>query len=148
MWETYVMGNTLMLMAGLRRLRLDYKLPIRTVKEPRLLEKAISYIDIHYREKITLTDMANHCFVSESTISHSFQYKMGANFSRYLTQRRLIASKELILLDVPLEEAGKAVGFADYSAFYRAFKRENGISARQYKELSLGRFFVEGNREP
>ncbi len=146
-WETYVLGNTLMIMSELRRCGADHTNAFRRTKEPRLLEKAVSYIDSHYQEKITLADIANHCFVSESTISHAFQQKMGISFSRYLTQRRLIASKERICSDMPFEEISKAVGFSDYSAFYRAFKRENGISPRQYKELSLGCFSEEGTIE-
>ncbi len=146
-WEAYVLGNTLVIMAELRRCGADQSPGFRRAKELRLLEKAISYIDSHYREKITLAEIANHCFVSESTISHAFQQKMGTSFSRYLTKRRLIASKELIRSDMPLEQISKIVGFTDYSAFYRAFKRENSISPRQYKELLLRQSAEEGRTE-
>ena len=34
-----------------------------------------------------------------------------------------------------LELLGEKVGFSDYSTFYRAFKKEFGISPREYKNL-------------
>ena len=34
-----------------------------------------------------------------------------------------------------MEEAALSCGFCDYSAFYRAFKKEYGISPREYKIL-------------
>ena len=34
-----------------------------------------------------------------------------------------------------MEETALECGFCDYSAFYRAFKKEYGISPREYKIL-------------
>lgn len=48
---------------------------------------------------------------------------------------RLIAAKALIQEGALLETVGQDVGFADYSTFYRAFKKEYGISPRQYRRL-------------
>ena len=42
---------------------------------------------------------------------------------------------ELTSEGLTLEEVSHAVGFADYSSFYRAFKKEYGITPRQYTQL-------------
>ena len=60
---------------------------------------------------------------------------MGVSFYRCVTQRRLIAAKALITEGNPLEQVAEMTGFGDYSAFYRAFKQEYGISPRQYRNL-------------
>ena len=60
---------------------------------------------------------------------------MGVSFHQCLTQRRLIEAKRLIARDVMLEDVGQSVGFSDYSTYYRAFKKEFGISPRQYRIL-------------
>jgi AraC-like DNA-binding protein len=60
---------------------------------------------------------------------------MGVSFYRCVTQRRLISAKSLIEQEIPLEDVGRRVGFSDYSTFYRAFKKEFGISPRQYRKL-------------
>lgn len=60
---------------------------------------------------------------------------MRVSFYRYVTQRRLIAAKSLILQNLPMEDVAVQSGFSDYSSFYRAFKQEFGISPRQYRNL-------------
>ena len=61
-----------------------------------------------------------------------FHNEMGVSFYRCLTQLRLIHAKSLIAEGVPMSDVGQQVGFADYSTFYRAFKKEYGISPQQY----------------
>lgn len=60
---------------------------------------------------------------------------MGISFHQCLTQRRLIAAKALIQEGTLLETVGQDVGFADYSTFYRAFRKAYSISPRQYRRL-------------
>ena len=86
-------------------------------------------------EKITLEDTAKHFYVSVSTITQLFRQKMGTSFYHCVTQQRLISAKALIGEGKALEDVSRAVGFADYSTFYRAFKQEFGISPRQYRKL-------------
>ena len=47
------------------------------------------------------------------------------------------AAKALIESGIPMENVGHLVGFTDYSAFYRAFRQEYGISPRQYRNRCL-----------
>ena len=60
---------------------------------------------------------------------------MDVSFYRYVTQRRVIAAKVLILNGEPLESIGEQVGFVDYSTFYRAFRQAFSISPMQFKKL-------------
>jgi len=60
---------------------------------------------------------------------------MKVSFYHFVTQRRLISAKTLILDGVSAETASAKVGFGDYSTFYRAFKREYGISPMEYRKL-------------
>ena len=74
-------------------------------------------------------------YVSSSTVSHLFKQRLGVSFYRYVTQRRLIAAKNLIQKGVLMENVAAKTGFADYSGFYRAFRKEYGVSPRQYRTL-------------
>ena len=65
---------------------------------------------------------------------------MGVSFYHCVTQRRLIAAKSLIERGTNLEVVSHQVGFADYSTFYRAFKKEYGISPRQYRKLQAAEY--------
>lgn len=138
-WESFLAGNTLVLLTLLARaLSGQDGAPLARAEEPELLELVLAYIEAHLGEQITLTDTARSFLVSESKISQIFRQKLGTSFYRCVTQRRLIAAKSLIVQGLPLNEVNERVGFADYSAFFRAFKREYGIAPSQFRELQAG----------
>ena len=134
-WEMAVTGNTLALLTHLKRAFLDTDTIPPKAEKPELLDQAIGYIETNLSKKLSLESAARALFVSPSTVSQTFRSKMGTSFYRWVTQRRLIAAKALIAEDIPLESVGAQVGFSDHSVFYRAFRKEYGISPRQYRHL-------------
>ncbi len=137
-WELALIGNTLELLTNL--IRASYDHPAVTVprKKTELLDRVVAYIQNNLADKITLADTAQRFYVSESTISHAFQKELGVSFYRFVTQCRLIAAKQQILQGVPIETVSHQVGFSCYSAFYRAFRQEYGISPKQFSGLPKG----------
>ena len=139
-WEACVAGNTMVLLTLLARaLSGGDSAPLASAERPELLERVFAYIEAHLGEPITLADTARHFWVSESKISQTFRQKLGVSFYRCVTQRRLIAAKSLIVQGAPLNTVNERVGFADYSAFFRAFKREYGVAPSQFRALQAGR---------
>lgn len=134
-WEAFVIANTVQLIVHLRRAIIEKTAKSMRAEKPELLDQVIAYIENHLSEKITLSDVAHHFWVSQSTISQTFRSKLGISFHRCVTQQRLIAAKALILENMPLEEVSERVGFSDYSTFYRAFRQEFGVSPRQFRRL-------------
>lgn len=134
-WETAVLGNTLTILAHLKRAYIERSTGTMKAEKPELLDRITAYIEAHYSEHVTVNELARRFYVSDSTISHLFKQKMGVSLYHYVTQRRLISAKNMITEGVTLEQVATRVGFSDYSAFYRAFKQEYGISPRQYRTL-------------
>jgi len=134
-WELVVTGMAMTFMAHLKRAFLDGDTVSVSAEKPDLLERVIADIEDNLSNKITLSSTAQRFYVSESTISQTFRKKMGVSFYRFVTQRRLIAAKQMILDGFPLDSVSEQSGFGDYSAFYRAFKREYGISPQKYRTL-------------
>lgn len=134
-WQVALYGNTMQLLALFWRAMSEPQNRPPKTEKPELLDKVVSYIENHLHEKITLADTASRFYVSESTIGQTFQKKMHVSFYHYVTQRRLIAAKSMILEENNLDILSEKVGFTDYSTFYRAFKKEFGISPREYRNL-------------
>lgn len=133
-WNACVYGNTLELVTMLYRATVDKKSMHLESEKPELLENILSFIEANLTEKLSLDDTGRRFFISRSTISNTFRKEMGISFYQHVTQRRLVAAKNKILENLPLETIAGEVGFSDYSSFYRAFKNEYGISPRQFKE--------------
>lgn len=95
------------------------------------------YIYTHLSEKITLEQTARELLVSKSTITNLFRDYFGVSFYQYVTERRLVAVKNNILSGIPISSAWENCGFFDYSTFYRSFKKEYGMSPREFKQKNL-----------
>ena len=134
-WQIALCGNTMQLFVNCIRAFKESANHSLKSEKPELLDNVVSYIESHLNEKITLSDTARRFFVSESTIGQTFQKKMHVSFYQYVTQRRLIAAKSMMMTEPNLDTLSVKVGFSDYSTFYRAFKKEFGISPREYRNL-------------
>lgn len=137
-WESAVGGMMAVLMTQLGRAAVSLGQSIQTSEKPELLESILAYVDTVLGEKITLENTAERFWVSQSTITHLFWEKMGVSFYKYVTQRRLAEAKNLIREGMSMEKVASRVGFGDYSAFYRAFKQEFGVSPRDYRNQMGG----------
>ena len=130
-----VLGNTIMILSQIARALEETSTVQLKAEKPELLDKVMAYIEANLAKRITLEETARHFYISVSTVTQLFRQKMGTSFYRCVTQRRLIAAKQLISEGISLESVAEQTGFSDYSAFYRAFKKEFGISPRQYRNL-------------
>lgn len=133
-WESMIVSNTMLLWAQLVRALLDSSVPILKEEKADLIFLITDYIENNLSEKITLENTSEAFEISKSTITQSFRKKLGISFYSYVTHRRLLVAKSLISRGVKLETVGKQVGFAEYSAFYRAFMKEFGISPKDYRD--------------
>lgn len=134
-WEAAVLGNTIQLLVQTARARAGEHALRPQAERQELLDALLVYIENHLQDRITLADTARRFLVSESSVNQLFRKRMKVSFYRFVTQRRLIAAKVLLQDGLPAEQISARVGFGDYSSFYRAFKREYGISPAEYRRL-------------
>lgn len=114
------------------------EVPTDTMKG--VVRQAVAYIDENFFEELTLDFFAKKYNVEGSYFSRMFRQEIGENFVLYLTRRRLEKAKEYIRTDeANLTEIAFMVGYADYSYFNRVFKKNVGISPREYRNQNLSK---------
>ena len=104
-------------------------------EKPTMINSLIEYIEGHLDEKLGLDEIAAHFYVSRGTVNKLFRESMDTTFYKFVTQRRLILAKVLINSGEGMESVSQKCGFTDYSTFYKAFKKEYGISPREYAKI-------------
>ena len=102
-----------------------------------LFEKVIEYINQHLEEDLSLEQLAKIFFANKYHIAHLFKEKYGIPIHRYIIKKRLALCKDALLNNEEITETCLLCGFSDYSSFYRAFKKEYGLSPKQYKNQHI-----------
>lgn len=136
-WEITMENYVMQLMITINRILFYQGVETPTAERAELLDQIRAYIEEHLAEKMTLEIVAQAMHVSPSTVSHSFQRMAGMSFYQYVVQRRLVEAQKQVLADIPMKEIWQQCGFPDYTSFFRAFKKEYGVSPRQYREELL-----------
>lgn len=105
-----------------------------------IVKNALKYIEENYREKLKLSDVADHAYVSQWHLSKLLNRQTGQSFSDILNNIRIENAK--VLLKEPSLRIGniaEEVGFLDIAHFSRVFKKLTGISANEYRNKIIGR---------
>ena len=92
-----------------------------------------AFIDTHLEEELSLDRLAQEFYLSKYYIAHLFQSSVGMTVHRYITKKRLAACAAAIQSGAKIIEVYLTYGFTDYSAFYRAFQKEYGMSPSAYR---------------
>lgn len=100
---------------------------------PAPLRDAMSYINAHLTQNMTVHEVAEAIHVSPTYLSAIFRKHIGIPLVTYLQARRIALAKRLL-------EEGRSVtytcyesGFSDCSYFIRIFKRHVGMTPLQYR---------------
>lgn len=98
------------------------------------LHQIVAYVRDHYAERITLSSVAHHVWLSPSYLSSVFSQEMGMRLTAYVQTVRVDKSKDLLLAThLSVADIAAETGFADQSYFTKVFTKTVGISPTQFR---------------
>lgn len=103
-----------------------------------LYSSITQYVKDHYREAITLQDVADHAHVSFTYASKLFKRYADTNYSKYLTGLRIEEACRLLSgTDKSTEQICFEIGYQDYFYFNKIFKKQTGLTPLQYRKQEV-----------
>ena len=99
-----------------------------------LVREAMQFLEQRFADKLTLQDVADHCYVSQWHLSKLLNRHMEKSFYDLLNEIRIRRAQQL-LADPKLKigDIGERVGYSDPGHFARTFKKITGMSAYEYR---------------
>lgn len=100
------------------------------------VEDIIAYIKKHYRESLSLQELAEKVHFSSGYLSAQIKNHTGETYSEYLMSLRMEEAERLLLnTDQKIVDIVSACGFNDSSYFNRAFRRKYNMSPEKYRKV-------------
>ena len=108
---------------------------IDTVNYSELVKPSIKYINEHFPEKITIQQLADISHLSSSYFMKAFRQCAGMGAIEYVNQIRIKAVCEILRNSrICISQAAFDCGFTNLSNFNRQFKKQTGISPKEYSK--------------
>ena len=102
------------------------------------IAKAMSFIKNNFDSNIRISDIATHLNIDRSYLHRLFVSETGQSPKQFLTQIRLRKAKNLLkVTDLPVKNIAYSSGFEDYSNFSKSFKNQYGMTALEYRKISV-----------
>ena len=134
-------GTVLLMLADLIQYFSVHTLPENTRRQKQsndVLREIIAYVNNHYKDSLTLDDMARQTGFSREYFCRFFKQHMGITFLRYLNEVRISHAGRLLMnTDMSISEVMSESGFTNQTIFNRLFKEIYGMTPRQSRNTSV-----------
>ena len=95
----------------------------------------LAFIHNHYKDKITVAQIADAIGVSEREAMRSFRKSLHQSPIEYLISYRLNEAKKMLRdSELSITEICYQCGFSDSSYFGKVFRKAYGVTPREYRK--------------
>ena len=84
----------------------------------------VDYVNGNLFSDLSLQSISHRFYLSCSQVNRIYKKATGSSLWDYIVLKRLMSARQMILGGTPSTKACTECGFHDYSAFYRAYKRQ------------------------
>ena len=100
---------------------------------------ALTYIKYHYRDKITVEDIAEAAHITSRYLYKLFRMELGCSPQKVLIEHRVKCAEYLLIsTGMKIGEIAWESGYSDIEQFSAAFRRIIGITPSQYRRKYSG----------
>jgi len=93
------------------------------------------YIDLHFKEALTLEQLAEDAHMNKYYLSHAFKREYGVSPINYMITKRIEESKYLLAeTDLSLSQIAQLLGFSSLSYFSQVFRRTQAVSPMEFRQ--------------
>lgn len=93
------------------------------------------YIDLHFKETLTLEQLAEESHINKYYLSHAFKREYGVSPINYMINKRIEESKYLLAeTDLSLSQIAQLLGFSSLSYFSQVFRRTQSVTPMEYRK--------------
>jgi AraC-like DNA-binding protein/mannose-6-phosphate isomerase-like protein (cupin superfamily) len=97
----------------------------------------VTHIRQHYKEELSLDQMADKAAMSPSYFSHMFKLLIGVSFVDFVNERRIKEAMELLRdTDLSVTNIGLDIGYRHIGHFNRMFKKHTGQTPSEFRKQS------------
>ncbi len=90
----------------------------------------VTYINQHLQEDLSLSQLADHFYLSRVHLNRIFRQATGTTVWNYITAKRLFMARKQIRQGESPTKVYSQWGFQDYNTFYRAYRQHFGVSPK------------------
>ena len=108
-------------------------LPTVKSEASELYSKIVEILEENVYGWITISEIAEKCNRSESTVKNCFTNYTGCGIHKYLLKIKMRTAIKLLHEGMSVGQVSEALGFTDANYFSTVFKREIGSNATSYK---------------
>lgn len=113
---------------------------IKGIQSQDRIRYMLSFINQHYRDRISLKELAESASVSEREASRCFVKNVGKTPFDYLAEYRADRSRELLSgTDMPITDVALETGFSDSSYYGKIFRKYFNMTPKQYRNTYKGK---------
>lgn len=105
-----------------------------TDQQSTILHQIYEYVNEHYANEISLSEMANTLHLNYSYLSSYFKQRTQENLTTYISRVRIDKAKELLMDPrLSVSEISRLSGFSEHNYFSKVFKKMTGLTPVEFR---------------